>query len=1161
MTKRASDQKEQKKVAVARPRAFARSVRQLADRELHRTHAPEEDRSGGDAAPRVVAVIGPKACGKSSIIQALVKHYTHRKLEQVRGPVTVVASKTKRLTLIEVPPELPSMVDAAKIADLALLVINAAAGFEMETFEFLSVAAAHGMPRMLGVLTHLDTFKDPKKCRRTKKLLKDRLASEIVHGAKLFYLSGMREHGEYLKREVHNLARFISVIKYRPIAWRNDHPFVLVDRVEDMTPPSQSSGAKAERHLLVHGFLHGSPLRMPTVFHVPGLGDFSVDEATPRADPIPPPVAEESADGTKAGSKRRRTLQRKERFVYAPMANLDGVFFDPDALYVNIPDAYIRFTPSAQDETAVDAVQAENKNTERASAGELMVRALQDAKHSLHQSVSTIGVRLFGDDRKPLYTAEVGDAPRTGSFGLMEPTQSSRPWETVQSCDASVALDAGHLLVPARIHDDDSIRCSGNSSDDLVYAASDTSMEPSSSLDVKDRGPEEEVDSEPSQVAKRRSKPTRSSDSLAPIVGRNAPISGSANVHVGDVLSASSAENDDLFSARREAKPHGGPSWRNASVDSPMGTDDESEAGNPSDSETSFLARFAGVPRHSSTVQSKDTQVWRQGTDWRDPGLRDSESDVLELDDSPIVDDETNGGHDWRGRDIHSDDSANDHGDHDCETDQLDGELTTVANQVPGALSTWIRGQFAQSAWDDHLPQTSHHVTERAALNEPSDRAAPQTTACATQHGQEAGNVAEGAPPIPEDAALGQSCFVPGTYLRLELRNVPAAFVHHFDPMRPLILGALPLPVERTRTMMRIRLLRHRWFRRLLKTHDPLLFSIGWHRFESVPIFSLEDSTGRHRMLKYTLEHMHCEAMLYGPVLPPGSGVVCFQSLGSERSRDFRVAATGVVCELDHQFRIVKKLKLVGEPHRIFKNTAFIRGMFNSELEVNKFMGALLRTPSGLRGVVKRSVRDGPPGTFRATFEDRLLMSDLVFLRAWVPVTPPSFYHPTRNLLEPAPWASTEPQRTYRWIRTARELRAANQCPVPSRPNSLYQPIERLPRRFHPLRIPRALEAALPFASKPKQVEALNERKRRRLAHASPGLAERAPDTSRAERKEAQLLQMLRTVRRERAAKRGDAEKQKRQIYERQREKDEMQRLAARRARKKLELTRPRTHS
>ena len=38
--------------------------------------------------------------------------------------------------------------------------------------------------------------------------------------------------GKYLKREVLNLARFISVMKTRPLTWRLAHPYMVADRFE-----------------------------------------------------------------------------------------------------------------------------------------------------------------------------------------------------------------------------------------------------------------------------------------------------------------------------------------------------------------------------------------------------------------------------------------------------------------------------------------------------------------------------------------------------------------------------------------------------------------------------------------------------------------------------------------------------------------------------------------------------------------------------------------------------------------------------------------------------------------------------------------------------------------------------------------------------------------
>ena len=85
------------------------------------------------------------------------------------------------------------------------------------------------------------------------------------------------------------------------------------------------------------------------------------------------------------------------------------------------------------------------------------------------------------------------------------------------------------------------------------------------------------------------------------------------------------------------------------------------------------------------------------------------------------------------------------------------------------------------------------------------------------------------------------------------------------------------------------------------------------------------------RYLKYTPEHMHCIAVLFGPLAPPNTGVVAVQQL-SNSLRGWRISGTGVVLELDADVRVVKKLKLTGSPSRVARHTAFIQGMFNSQL-------------------------------------------------------------------------------------------------------------------------------------------------------------------------------------------------------------------------------------
>lgn len=230
-----------------------RRFRRNQDIETKKQHIPVVDRTPVEPPPILVAIVGPPKVGKSLLIQCLIKSYTKHPLTSITGPVTLVSGKRRRITFVECNNDINSMIDIAKVADLVLLLTDASFGFEMEIFEFLNICQVHGMPRIMGVLTHLDMIKNAKQMRKTKKTLKHRFWTEVYAGAKLFYLSGLL-HDEYLRMEVKNLARFISVMKFRPLTWRTTHPYLLVDRIEDLTDPELiRQNSKVDRTVSVYG--------------------------------------------------------------------------------------------------------------------------------------------------------------------------------------------------------------------------------------------------------------------------------------------------------------------------------------------------------------------------------------------------------------------------------------------------------------------------------------------------------------------------------------------------------------------------------------------------------------------------------------------------------------------------------------------------------------------------------------------------------------------------------------------------------------------------------------------------------------------------------------------------------------------------------------------
>ena len=203
---------------------------------------------------------------------------------------------------------------------------------------------------------------------------------------------------------------------------------------------------------------------------------------------------------------------------------------------------------------------------------------------------------------------------------------------------------------------------------------------------------------------------------------------------------------------------------------------------------------------------------------------------------------------------------------------------------------------------------------------------------------------------------------------------------------------------------VRVKIKKHRWYPHILKTKDPITISMGWRKFQTVPVYTMQtdDENDKIRMIKYTPKFGYSYAVFYAPTCLVGTPFVGVQRLyetdESGSSKDvshFRLCATGVVVELNTQFKVMKKLKLIGTPYKIMKNTAFIKGMFNSSLEVAKFQGASIRTVSGLRGSIKKAIKnDGPDGAFRATFEDKIAKSDIIFCRTWYQLDIPRFCNP-----------------------------------------------------------------------------------------------------------------------------------------------------------------------
>ena len=1111
------DQSEEEAIAAKRqrnPRAFsvnsanaAQSIlKRNLDREHKKLHLPVLSRgmynspessikneaeiplAHTTAPPIVVVVAGPPQVGKSTLIRSLVKRYTRQNIsvDNIKGPITVVSGKNQRLTFIECGNDLNSMIDIAKVADLVLLLVDASFGFEMETFELLNILQVHGFPKIMGVLTHLDKFKDQKGLRKIKKKLKQRFWTEVYQGAKLFYLSGII-HNHYPKMEVHNLSRFIAVMKFRPLSSRNSHPYVLVDRMEDVTAPAEiGNNPKSDRIISLYGYVRGTNFKKGTRVHIPGVGDFDVKEIDLLQDPCPPPE-----------KAKKRSLNEKERLLYAPMADVGNIVYDKDAVYINIPRASAKSSEYDRENQKMDENEPGLKQDDETDEGIRMLSRLQNANRESLRRHMPNGFRFFSNS-EPTDFIQIGRDPG-------EIQDDSDP-EHKKMCDTLEIMDE-HTYDPDLKPSNDHLgpfklssnsECSDSFSDrysDLIDTdhSHDHLGRDIEHFDHEDDNQEysEERDASKFQPTPMESKVDGfSEDQNVDYASRweETITNGSAslvpdNPHRVDIMRLVYG-NQDGFAPN----------------------DMRSELCHKENSDEFFMRKVTPLLEN---INQEDVSKFFMGED--DLDNWDNEDSLQAIRNKFVTGNWNSSG---PTDNTHVGDSESDvDGDfEDLETgetyvafkDKIDDE-EPEAEQIESKKER-LKAKF-NAEYDAHGEKDSHAGTYFDNLKTSINK-------------QYSLNVMEFANEDPEIRAQYEG-YRPGAYVRMVIERIPCEFVVHFDPLYPCLVGGL-LQNEGNYGFIQARLKKHRWYKKILKNQDPLIFSMGWRRFQSIPIYSINDGV-RNRMLKYTPEHMHCLATFYGPYASPNTSFCAFQTV-SNQNLPFRMSATGTVTEIDQSFHIVKKLKLVGVPFKIFKNTAFIKGMFTSALEVAKFESATIQTVSGIRGQIKRALSK-PPGCYRATFEDKILMSDIVFLRAWYPVKMRKYCNVVTNLLLPG-------KREWKGMHLVSEIRTERHMPIRTRANSVYQLVDRPERKFNPFKIPASLAAELPFSSKPK----LKPHRK----HKQPTIQQRRALIMEPEEKRIKtLLQQIHTVKNEKLKKRKHNQEERKIKYIRRKELDE----------------------
>ncbi|KAL5110356.1 Ribosome biogenesi protein bms1 [Taenia crassiceps] len=1077
----ASKLRTSKGFAVQHVTKAARKVRMALDRAAKKYHLPSTSAASPAtfSPPLIVGIVGPPGCGKSTLLRGLIRHFGRQLVANITGPITVVVGKKFRLTLIECDCNINSMIDIAKISDLILLVVNTSKGLEMYHFEFITMLQVHGMPRVIPILNHLDQFKELSSSRALRKKIKQRLWADL--SAKIFLLSRFvqkkshyRKHtavngkvidGDYMPAEIQRLARLMVVKSPRPSDWRSSHPYMLVDRLEDVTNPRiLAEDEKASRVISLYGWVRGAPIESSfsnPLVHIPGLGDFPIAECTRQQDPCPTPAqlmqSKASTEGT-IEAKLKKRLSEGERKLYAPMSSVGGVLLDRDATYIDLGGSHhlgggrltsgrraVAGAGEADLAKARDILSTIGHGLDERLEHDHRVQILTDAPF-LESSANGLGGD-YGSDEENYSEISEGDGDidvgeKDGDVGLrmfedtVLPDGENVPVE--ENGDDSGGRDMLRIKANARV----------NSWHRNLKAAFDNMGWKETATRRKNW--KRIIYNDDDEMPKSTGTSTLTGEMfiISPIMGTTIHGTDADDVTLPQQRTVSI---DWAGSAALVANSFTTGEWDSSEDAEQLLAADAKAQRAMEELKAQKMAKAVG-----SRVLYKPERKLVKGVA---RNLNVEEDEVLEEEIDDIGPINTMEG------EARSDEKE----DNDNPTKEFEKSLLR-----PTKRERILEKRRRRKELFDRL----YNIAQRgrgANADEPATAFYDKMVSKTDAQRQLNREILEKLSPDVRETVEGVP---PGSYVRLQIIDVPYQFMANFDPRQPLVVGGL-VKGEEAKTFIQARFQAHRWMRRALKSNDPITVSVGWRRYQTVGVFSKEEHNFRRRYLKYALVHDHCNITFYGPVVSAKTGVVAIaNSTWREQtelliSPKFRIAGTGSVTDCNESFQIMKKLKLVGHPYKIFSKTAFIRGMFNSELEVAKMIGSKIQTVSKVRGLIKNALTGTgrKPGDFRATFEASIRMADIVFARTFVPIELIAFYNPVPNLLLTSirTASSTTTQTQWRMLRTMGELRWNLGTKVEIKEDSRYREAQRMPFAPKPLTVPTKLVAALPFADKPKQ--------------------------------------------------------------------------------------------
>ncbi|KAI9499343.1 hypothetical protein BDB00DRAFT_880972 [Zychaea mexicana] len=247
-------------------RNAAKLEQQRKREELTRTHRIFEGRHG---APKIVPVLS--LCPDTDVHVAIASLYRSLGQEPPSTPyessILNVERFKQKLQLVPLRRNFVDVMDAFKVADMAILLLSAEVEVDQFGINCLLGVLNQGLVSVTPVVQHLDKVA-PKMQASVKKSLVAFNQQFFPNEEHLFTLDN--------EADATNVLRYVTSQRPKALAWRDLHPYMLAEDVQYVPSSDQQNVGT----LKVTGFARGNPFNANRLVHLQSFGDFQIEQVT-----------------------------------------------------------------------------------------------------------------------------------------------------------------------------------------------------------------------------------------------------------------------------------------------------------------------------------------------------------------------------------------------------------------------------------------------------------------------------------------------------------------------------------------------------------------------------------------------------------------------------------------------------------------------------------------------------------------------------------------------------------------------------------------------------------------------------------------------------------------------------------------------------------------